>query len=840
MTCLAIVEAHLPSRALALARLEDEKHRPLACESVFEEELMLLNANEVELVLVGPAPRPSGEEPDPLTVDLVQLVEHLRPLLVCVEVVPDGGRLGSSETANELLRLMEKIGYGNCAPHTGRGVESGLPYELINTAELGCQQQKNRALLLFEPVNLKGATGPLPELRPSSGRDQTLGDALRPLAEVPEASYLSGRYVPYEKPESDHATYPLLAGHLYTKEAAVGVGVGSEVTLTEEAKEAGGRRSEYGGLWRVVATQGDRKLEVVRKKGGDHTGNQHRIVRRDQVATHHVRRLEVWHPRGVGTALRATWKSTGAGPPLVLETRGSEPRARRLSVVELWLLTGLPIQELRRFERLLAEGARQVNKDGDLEALVAAGRATPTVLAELMVARAAERLHLMQKRLCLLPSVVDGEGPQVYERAARLGGDQEGLVQREDGGVEQRPAEEIQPYCAQKVGAIVGCDEGGRPTTRASGGKRVGIGGRPMVGFGPGSGRQLIQAAAHLVANSVNESTITTYESAWRNHWRVWRAMRGLPLYLDGRDPRADEEELILFVAHKAMVALYAHGTIHVMLCAIRRKHLLIRLPDPLEDSVLLKSAMKGVWRLQGGPLRKIPCSMNMLHKLADRLDWEKWDDFLILLTAVFMFLFLLRAGEATRKGPGPVEKTCIRVRSCVFLRQSVEVVGEEVQHADEVVLLMGASKTDPNGQGSVSNHYESPGSRLCILALLKKAHRMRPEHFARPENFLFTASDGKVVHRDVVAKHLAEAAVALGAPPGAASVISLRSGGASALWDAGATAEEIKRRGRWSSDCYQIYIWPGHERPRGVAAKMLGSSLSLMAPLATHRRQEK
>jgi hypothetical protein len=106
MTCLAIVEAHLPSRALALARLEDEKQRPLACESVFEEELMLLNANEVELVLVGPAPRPSGEEPDPLTVGLVQLVEHLRPLLVCVEVVPDGGRLGSSETANELLRLM--------------------------------------------------------------------------------------------------------------------------------------------------------------------------------------------------------------------------------------------------------------------------------------------------------------------------------------------------------------------------------------------------------------------------------------------------------------------------------------------------------------------------------------------------------------------------------------------------------------------------------------------------------------------------------------------------------------------------------------------------------------
>ena len=85
-----------------------------------------------------------------------------------------------------------------------------------------------------------------------------------------------------------------------------------------------------------------------------------------------------------------------------------------------------------------------------------------------------------------------------------------------------------------------------------------------------------------------------------------------------------------------------------------------------------------------------------------------------------------------------------------------------------------------------------------------------------------------------------AKAPVALGAPPGAASVISSRSGGASALWDAGTTAEEIKPFGRWSSDCYQICIWPGHDRPRGVAAKMLGSSLSLMAPLATYRRQKK
>jgi len=69
--------------------------------------------------------------------------------------------------------------------------------------------------------------------------------------------------------------------------------------------------------------------------------------------------------------------------------------------------------------------------------------------------------------------------------------------------------------------------------------------------------------------------------------------LRGIPLYLTGADPREDEEELLHFVSHKTMVALYAHGTIHVMIYAMRRKHLLARYPDPLADKLLLKVAMK-------------------------------------------------------------------------------------------------------------------------------------------------------------------------------------------------------------------------------------------------------
>ena len=86
----------------------------------------------------------------------------------------------------------------------------------------------------------------------------------------------------------------------------------------------------------------------------------------------------MWNPRGVGTALRASWKcpGAGAGPPLVLETRGLEPRARRLSLAELWQQTGLTRQDLPSFERRRAKGAGRTMKDDGPEAVVAAGRAT--------------------------------------------------------------------------------------------------------------------------------------------------------------------------------------------------------------------------------------------------------------------------------------------------------------------------------------------------------------------------------------------------------------------------------------------------------------------------------
>ena len=91
------------------------------------------------------------------------------------------------------------------------------------------------------------------------------------------------------------------------------------------------------------------------------------------------------------------------------------------------------------------------------------------------------------------------------------------------------------------------------------------------------------------------------------------------------------------------------------------------------------------------------------------------------MLATVFMFLFLLRSREALRNGDVPDERQCVRMLNVgLYLKRRR---GDGRCYPDggrSGALMLGASKTDPNGQGSVANHYETPGERLCILALLK------------------------------------------------------------------------------------------------------------------------
>jgi hypothetical protein len=333
------------------------------------------------------------------------------------------------------------------------------------------------------------------------------------------------------------------------------------------------------------------------------------------------------------------------------------------------------------------------------------------------------------------------------------------------------------------------------------------------------------------VAGSISSGSSSTYASQVQHWWR-WRVAGGLPPYLDGRDPIADQEALVQFVAFVGIKMRYRHATVHVMLYAIRYHHIIARQPDPLVDTPLLKIVMVGLKRLQGGRKQKVPVTAPMLRRCAQMLDLYVWDDLILLLGMSLMFVFMLRSREALRKGANPDPEQCLRVGSLLLAVRGEPVLGAPLE-ADEVVLILAKSKADQEGEGFVANAFATPGDELCPVALLKRARLMNPSHFKRADNYLLTCSNGRVLSRDAVVEALRPAAISCGVPADGVSVISLRAGGASAMWDSGFSVDEIKRRGRWASECWRIYTWEGRERARSIASRMLASTVSILGAVA-------
>ena len=69
-------------------------------------------------------------------------------------------------------------------------------------------------------------------------------------------------------------------------------------------------------------------------------------------------------------------------------------------------------------------------------------------------------------------------------------------------------------------------------------------------------------------------------------------ARRPGTVYLDGRGPEADKEEVLRFVDHKAFNSYYEYSAICGMLVAIRDEHLRAGFSNPLKDKPLVNIAV--------------------------------------------------------------------------------------------------------------------------------------------------------------------------------------------------------------------------------------------------------
>ena len=346
----------------------------------------------------------------------------------------------------------------------------------------------------------------------------------------------------------------------------------------------------------------------------------------------------------------------------------------------------------------------------------------------------------------------------------------------------------------------------------------------------------LVQAEAMLLTNQIAAGTLVVYERGLR-YWRVWRVWRRrAPFLLGGREAREDKNELIRFVAYFGVVCEYANSTLHCWLHGIRHAHVVHGLGDPLADKLRLRMCRQGLKRLdkrRRGRTNKLAATVALLLELivGGGLDFTTWDDSVLAGAAVFGFFKLRRSGEFLRKGEHPDVDKCERVGHCALAEAGSKVAWEveAAAGADEAIAWQRFSKTDQTGQGVGTNTFKVEDKRLCVVAWLKHLLCLNPAHFHDPTRFLFTISERKVLSRDKMAGALKGAARRLGLKESEINVVSLRSGGATAMYHAGFSVEAIQRRGRWASDCWKIYVQDSRDTARDVAERMARASVTLL-----------
>ena len=347
-----------------------------------------------------------------------------------------------------------------------------------------------------------------------------------------------------------------------------------------------------------------------------------------------------------------------------------------------------------------------------------------------------------------------------------------------------------------------------------------------------------------LLSASVHKNTKGTYASAIKP-WFRWRMTGGSDPYLDEEASlKSKQNDLLDFYAHHALTVGFSPPWLHVQLYAIRHYHLLADIDIDLRVMLRITLIKKGYKRIYGSEQRKIAVTVEVLVEVVDNcgLDLGVWDD-LILATAISTaFHFLLRSSEYLRKLSAPDPEKCLRVEHVICPVDGADENAPRGTPCTEVVVFQPGAKNDWMGQGTSNNIYaDEEGHPLCVVGLFNKMRAMKPNHLSvnNAGTHLFTLSGGDVLHRDKVESSLRQAARQLKIPDDVLSTHSLRAGGATAMWAAGYSVEEIQRRGRWVSQCFRIYIWEGRERAVGVATRMLKASVSMFATMRSAANRE-
>ena len=330
------------------------------------------------------------------------------------------------------------------------------------------------------------------------------------------------------------------------------------------------------------------------------------------------------------------------------------------------------------------------------------------------------------------------------------------------------------------------------------------------------------------IGGSVASSTRRNYEGRFRK-WEVFRGVNGKGPYIDQGEDRSSEEEdsVLSYVALSVGPLGKEVSTMVTHLSAIGFFHRIKYGTNPLNHMSRVQLMLKGLKRAQGPTKRKLPITVEDLRALKGLLNLSDPDQLCLWTTILTGWFFMLRMSEflVTNSKHAPPGRHPLHMDDVQPLCEGRPT--HWGAHVDEISVHISGSKTDRMNQGCVRSHTrvgpESPNADICVVSAFVMLFSEFPAKFSkRTHTPIATWRNGMAIPAEEVTALLRAAAASSGNSPGAYSLHSLRSGGATALYQATHDIDLVARFGRWKSKCISVYLWGSHQFYSGLGTAMV------------------
>lgn len=321
---------------------------------------------------------------------------------------------------------------------------------------------------------------------------------------------------------------------------------------------------------------------------------------------------------------------------------------------------------------------------------------------------------------------------------------------------------------------------------------------------------QLVDQANHFIFNCLAPSTRLTYQAAFNSYSNCFAA------HGEEAPFPATQVSLVLWLTHSATRSnrALAPSTLRTYLSSLSSLHEELGFRNLLEDKPLVNRCWKGIKRFAGASkMIRRPITTDILARMKSLLN-DSFASVAFFAAASLATYGLLRMGEFTTHTTSAKNSNPFKLLTLQQLKlmkedgSEISILSPLLFHqVTNMSILLRTSKTDPFRK-TVTVRI---GHAVPVQAMLTYL-RVHPVLVQAQPNlnaplFVSSLSSLQPLTRDIVIKVTRHLLSGLGLDEKEFFGHSFRKGGATSLSKAGVAESVIQLVGRWTSDCYKLYI---------------------------------